>query len=595
MSTAPAKELPSFSRGLFLGKLSSDSVFPYPVQTGLSAETKETLGMLVEPTKKFFAEVNNAAANDENSGAPKEILEQLKGMGAFGLMVPEEFEGAGLNNTGYARAVEIVGGADLGLGILLGAHQSIGYRGILLYGTPEQKAKYLPDLASGRKIAAFVLTEPGAGSDAAGIKTRAKLSEDGKHYILNGSKIWISNGPDAEIMTVFAKTEGTDKKTGEKKDVMIAFIVERSFGGVTSGPPEKKMGIKCSPTSEVFFENCKVPVENVLLAPGDGFKVAMGILNSGRFGMGAALTGTMKTAIKGAIEYANQRVQFFGNKIREYEVIRDKVAGMASRLYATESLAYLLASNMDRGMTDYQIEAAVGKVFASENAWHCVDETIQIYGGIGYMRALPYERMLRDLRIFRIFEGTNDILRQMIGLTGIQSLGKELEPLAKAAKSPLTNIPVLLPYALAQLKAKAGIFDKPSLDWAPAQLRPAADVIETATGQFAHAVQALTIKHGKKVLERQLDVAKVADIIIDLTAATAAVSRAATSLKAGAATAEHEVALANLFAEDAKHRLAANIRGMSGGHKRLNELKNSVAKQLLDAGAYTPTHPTGIN
>lgn len=183
----------------------------------------------------------------------------------------------------------------------------------------------------------------------------------------------------------------------------------------------------------------------------------------------------------------------------------------------------------------------------------------------------------------------------MIGLTGIQSLGKELEPLAKAAKSPLTNIPVLLPYAIAQLKAKAGIFDKPSLDWAPAQLRPAADVIESATGQFAHAVQALTIKHGKKVLERQLDVAKVADIIIDLTAATAAVSRAATSLKAGAATAEHEVALANLFAEDAKHRLAANIRGMSGGHKRLNELKNSVAKQLLDAGAYTPTHPTGIN
>lgn len=183
----------------------------------------------------------------------------------------------------------------------------------------------------------------------------------------------------------------------------------------------------------------------------------------------------------------------------------------------------------------------------------------------------------------------------MIGLTGIQTLGKELEPLAKAAKSPLTNLSVILPYAISELKAKAGIFDKPSLDWAPAQLRPAADVIETATGQFAHAVRAATVKHGKKMMERQLDVAKVADIIIDLTAATAAVSRAATSLKNGAPSAEHEVMLANLFAEDAKHRLAANIRGMSGSHKRLNELKNTVAKQLLDAGAYTPPHPTGIN
>lgn len=186
------------------------------------------------------------------------------------------------------RARRVVGAADLGVGILLGASQSIGYKGILLYGTPEQKQKYLPDCATGRKIAAFALTEPGAGSDAASIKTRAELSADGSHYVLRGSKIWISNGPQAEVFTVFAKTAVADATApGGTKDKMIALIVERAFGGVTSGPPEKKMGIKCSPTSEVFFENCKVPVANRLMEVGDGFKIAMGILNSGRFGMGA--------------------------------------------------------------------------------------------------------------------------------------------------------------------------------------------------------------------------------------------------------------------------------------------------------------------
>jgi very long chain acyl-CoA dehydrogenase len=359
-SSAAAAEdkLPSFSRALFMGKINTGSVYPYPVKAALDEETKSTLQMVMEPAHKFFTESNDAAKNDKAAKVPDDVLEQLKGLGAFGLQVPAEFEGAGLSNTGYARMTEIVGANDLGIGILMGAHQSIGYKGIMLYGTPEQKAKYLPDLATGRKIAAFVLTEPGAGSDAAGIKTRAKLSADGKHYILNGSKIWISNGPQAEIMTVFAKTEveDVDKATGQKvmKDKMIAFIVERSFGGVTSGPPEDKMGIKCSPTSEVFFNDCKVPVENVLLKPGDGFKIAMGILNSGRFGMGAALTGTMKTAMKGSIEYANSRLQF-GKKLKEFGVIQEKLAVMASKLYATESMAYLLASNMDKGMTDYQV------------------------------------------------------------------------------------------------------------------------------------------------------------------------------------------------------------------------------------------------
>lgn len=200
-------------------------------------------------------------------------MDHLWDLGAFGIQVPEELGGLGLSNTEYGRMCEIVGAHDLGVGITIGAHQSIGFKGILLYGTQAQKEKYLPKVSSGKTYAAFVLTEPSSGSDAASIRTAATLSDDGKHYILNGSKIWISNGGICEIMTVFARTD-TNKLT--------AFIVERGFGGVSNGAPEKKMGIKCSNTAEVYFDNCKVPIENVLGEVGDGFKVAMNILNNGR-------------------------------------------------------------------------------------------------------------------------------------------------------------------------------------------------------------------------------------------------------------------------------------------------------------------------
>ena len=212
--------------------------------------------------------------------------------------VPVELDGVGLTNTQYARLTEVVGGNDLGVGIFIGAHQSIGFKGILLCGTDEQKAQYLPKLATGEQFAAFALTEPSSGSDAGSIKTRAELNKEGTHWILNGGKIWISNGGIAEVFTVFAKTPIKDEETGTVTEKVSAFIVERSFGGVTNGPPEKKMGIKCSNTAEVYFENTPIPVENVLSKPGDGFKVAMQILNNGRFGMGAALSGTMRSVIQ---------------------------------------------------------------------------------------------------------------------------------------------------------------------------------------------------------------------------------------------------------------------------------------------------------
>merc|ERR1719384_2461781 len=275
----------SFVQNIFRGIVEPEQAFPYP--NSLDQDQRDTLEMLVEPTEQFMTEVNDAAWNDTNEKVHPDTVQGLRELGAFGLQVPEDLGGVGLCNTQYARLTEIVGGNDLGVGIFIGAHQSIGFKGILIAGNPEQKEKYLPRLASGEDFCRFCSNEPASGSDAGSIKTRAVPSADGKTWILNGAKIWISNGGIAEIFTVFAKTPVLDPETGVETDKVTAFIVERKFGGVSHGPPEKKMGIKCSNTAEVYFEDCPIPAENVLGKPGEGFKVAMQILNNGRFGMAA--------------------------------------------------------------------------------------------------------------------------------------------------------------------------------------------------------------------------------------------------------------------------------------------------------------------
>ncbi|KAA8579096.1 hypothetical protein FQN60_007216 [Etheostoma spectabile] len=394
-----AAESKSFAVNIFKGQIATAQVFPYP-----SGKSEEIMLLL---------EVNDPAKNDALEKVEDHTMEGLKEMGAFGLQVPADLGGLGLSNTQYARLVEIVGSHDLGVGITLGAHQSIGFKGILLFGNPAQKKKYLPKLATGEHLAAFCLTEPASGSDAASIKTTAVQSPCGKYFTLNGSKIWISNGGLAEIFTVFAKTPMKDPKTGEMKDKISAFIVEKSFGGVTHGPPEKKMGIKASNTAEVYFDNVRVPADCLLTEVGGGFKVAMNILNNGRFGMAAALSGTMKGVITKAVDHAANRTQF-GNKIHNFGAIQEKMARMTMLQYVTESMAYMISGNMDSGATEFQIEAAISKIFASD-------------AGV--------ERVMRDLRIFRIFEGTNDILRLFVALNGFQAHDRIMQDIKRLRSS----------------------------------------------------------------------------------------------------------------------------------------------------------------
>uniref|UniRef100_A0A8D2NMR2 Complex I assembly factor ACAD9, mitochondrial n=1 Tax=Zosterops lateralis melanops TaxID=1220523 RepID=A0A8D2NMR2_ZOSLA len=533
----------------------------------------------VGPVEKFFNEEVDSKKIDQDAKIPPETLQGLKDLGLFGMQIPEEYGGLGLSNTMYARLGEITS-LDGSIAVTLAAHQAIGLKGILIAGTEEQKAKYLPRLASGEHIAAFCLTEPGSGSDAASIQTRATLSKDGKHFLLNGSKVWISNGGLASIFTVFARTEVVDKD-GQVKDKITAFIVERDFGGVTHGKPEDKLGIRGSNTCEVHFENTKVPIENVIGEVGGGFKVAMNILNSGRFSMGSASAGMIKKLIELTSEYACTRKQF-NKKLSQFGLIQEKFCLMAVKAYVMESMAYLTAGMMDRpGFPDCSVEAAMVKVFSSEGAWACVSEALQILGGLGYMKDYPYERYLRDTRILLIFEGTNEILRMYIALTGMQHAGKIL---TDKIKYFLTRVQDTL-----GRKVDLGLVGDRGV--VHPSLQESAKKLEENVYYFGTTVRGLLSRFGKTIVEEQLVLKRVADVVINLYAMTAAISRASRSISIGLRNHDHEVSdLQNLeqlfmvpqltflcFSTDAEENLDDSIK--------------KAAKQILEKRAYICSHP----
>ncbi|XP_068811026.1 very long-chain specific acyl-CoA dehydrogenase, mitochondrial isoform X3 [Struthio camelus] len=585
-------ESTSFVRNIFNGQLVPDNVFPFP--SALTEEEMQSLRALLGPCTRFFEEINNPAANEKLESIEEATLAGLKDLGAFGLQVPEELGGTGLKNSQYARIVEVVGLHDLGVGISLGAHQSIGFKGILLFGTPSQKEKYLPKLASGETTAAFCLTEPASGSDAASIRTVADLSPCGKFYTLNGEKIWISNGGIAEIFTVFAKTP-IKVEAGEMKERISAFIVERAFGGVTSGPPEKKMGIKCSNTAEVHFDNVKVPAENLLGGLGKGFKVAMNILNNGRFGMASALAGTMRGVIVKAADHAANRTQF-GDKISNYGAIQEKIARMAMLHYVTESMAYVLSANMDMKVTDYKLEAAISKIFASEAAWHVTDEVIQVLGGMGYMQEAGIEKIMRDLRIFRIFEGTNDVLRLFVALTGVQYAGGCLKNLQKSIMNPPGKVRAVLREIGWRAKRKVGIpsgfslqgLVHSDLDSSAVQLMKAVDLL-------GEAVETLLLKFGTRLTDKQFHLKRVADAAIDMYAMAVVLSRASRALSLKQASAEHEKLLCRTWCHEAYERVKVNLRVVKSStwNQSCSNMKLISHAVVQNKGVYA-THPLGF-
>jgi acyl-CoA dehydrogenase family member 9 len=575
---------PSFIKGICLGELREDLVFPFPE---LDAAERESLEVILQSFRQFAAEHIDSAKFDHDGAFADEARKGLHDLGILGLSIPEEYGGFGASAVLYNRVFGEVGGTDPALCVYVGAHQSIGCKGIVLFGTDEQKHRYLPRCATGELVAAFCLTEPASGSDAQAMKTNAVLSADETHYSLNGSKIWISNAGYADIFTVFAKI--AVQVDGVRKERVTAFIVDAHAAGVSLGKREEKMGIKASDTRAVHFENVNVPVADRLGDIGQGFHIALEVLNSGRLGLAAASARGTRHIMGKAIAYARQREQF-GRSIASFEMIQRKLATNAVECYAVDSAVVAAGGMVDRGGVDFSLEAAACKVFASELAFRAANDALQIAGGIGYSKEYPYEQAVRDSRINLIFEGTNEILRALIALTSLQQPGERLRAVGKAFKDPIHSVGAISHYLTGRAKR---VVTKPRFTMVHESLMNEADLIANAIHDLALAVEKLVIDHGAKLIDMQFLQERLSNAAIEIFMATAVLSRTTWEIdRAGSVDAARtQIDCARLFVPAAYRRARRNIRALSNNQ---DATLRAVAATAVSTGDLAPAAPTDV-
>lgn len=566
----------------FYGDIDESKVFPFPE---VNEEQREMAKAMVDAVTKFGEEVIDSEKFEENAEIPEEVVKGLGELGLMGLGVPEELGGMGLDYTLYSRIFSEVASIDGSTGVMIGAHQSIGYRALVLYGTDEQKQKWLPRLASGEVLAAFCLTEPGSGSDAYSIKTKAVKNDDGT-YTISGQKIWITNAGSANFYSVFCKTDHV--VDGKEVEKISCFIVEGGSEGLSFGEKERKMGITASETRAVYLDKVVVPAENMIGEPGKGFKIAMNVLNSGRLSLGAACVGGMRTILDSVTEHAKGRVQF-NKPIKDFGLIQEKLASMASMIYATESVVYMTTGNMIKGMDDYYFETAVCKVFGSECLWTVVDMGLQIAAGNGYMKEYPYERLMRDSRINLIFEGTNEILRCLLALSGVRGPSESLKELGKvsdvssALKDPIKSLGVLTDFAKNRISKMVGTR---TLTMAHEAFEEEAGNFSDMLSSFSIQVENTLIKHGKKIIERELPQGRLANMAIELYVTLCVISRSTSILnndKIEQDRKDYVLNLSRLALNDSRHRFIKNLKEMT---KNTDRRIAEVSDKVCDLGGY---------
>jgi len=569
---------PSFTKSAFLGEIREELVFPFPV---LEPDEQEALRAILDSMRDWASSSVNSAKFDHDARFPDEVRQGMHALGLMGVSIPEEYGGFGASAKVYNRIFGEVGSIDPALAVYFGAHQSIGCKGIVLFGTEEQKQRYLPKCATGESIAAFCLTEPGSGSDAQAMRSTAVPSADGTHYVLNGTKIWISNAGYADVLTVFAKVPV--ELDGVRKARVTAFVVDAHATGVSLGKLEEKMGIKASDTRAISFENVRVPVEDRLGDVGQGFRIALEILNSGRLGLAAGSARGTRRIMNEALAYAKQREQF-GRTIGSFEIIQRKIATLAAECYALDSAVMVTSGMVDRGGVDFSLETAACKVFGSELAFRASNEALQIAGGIGYSKEYPYEQAVRDSRINLIFEGTNEVLRALIALMGLQQPGERLKALGTAFKAPIRSLGAIGGYLAGRARRQ---ITKQRFALVHTALEREAGLIETLVHDLALGVEDAILRHGKTIIDRQFLQERMANAAIDIYLATTVLSRTSWEIErlGSEDAAKAQIDCARIFIPMAYRRARRSIRAL---RKNQDARLKAIAESSLEAGNLGP-------
>src|SRR5687767_3394184 len=521
LEAAPSAEM-GFVKSLFFGRLKLDSVMPYPKQ---DADEAARTDELIAKVDAFLKSDVDAEKIDLEERIPQSVIDGLGRLGVLGMTVPKEYGGGGFTHTAYCRVLERVAAHCASTGVMVGAHQSIGLKALVLMGNEQQKRQFLPSLATGEKIAAFCLSEPEVGSDAANVQTMARLSDDGTHYILNGHKKFATNAALAGMMTVMAKTPVTEN--GKTKDKITAFIVTPDLPGFeVVSPNRSKMGIRGSWQGTLKFNDMRVPADRVLGQVGKGLKVALSVLDYGRCTLSAGCVGGAKKALELSIEHAKRRRQFSRN-IAEFHLIKEKIAKMAQTAYAMEAVTYLCAGLVDRKEPDLMVETTISKLFCSESLWQIADDTLQIWGGEGYMREHGIERMVRDARINRIVEGATEVMTAFVALVGMKGVGEEFESVLRATRHPVGNFGRLAKFAGNQFSdVLMGSGARPGRDGRlHKELAEEGRLLAGLTTRLARAVARLLATYKQDILEMQLLQKRVAWAAVNLYAMAAVISR----------------------------------------------------------------------
>src|SRR3989440_1073495 len=569
-----------FAKGLFLGRFVSDWAMPYPrIPAAQQAELDKSLAEI----RQFLDEHLDPVAIDRNADIPQNVIDGLARTGVLGMTAPKEYGGRGFSQRACCKILEEIGARCASTSVFTNAHHSIGIRALLLFGTREQKQRWLPPLVTGQQLAAFALTEEEAGSDAANVQTTADPSPDGTRFILNGEKRYITNASIAHVLTVMARTP----VPGSDKTAITAFLVTPDMPGFTMLEPRmEKLGIRGTATGRFAMRDMAVPKENILGPIGKGLKVALTVLDFGRTTFGACCTGAAKTCLELAISHANKRRQF-KKTLGDFDLVKKKIGRMAADVYAMEAMTAVTASLIDRGLEDYMIETAMLKVFTTDRLWEAVNDAFQIYGGSPYFTELPLEPMLRDARINQIGEGSNEVLISFIALMGMRGPGMEFKEIHDTMCNPSRGLGKAWTAGMNRLGAAVLI---PTVPVKSESLRSYGSQLRRLIWRFNLSVNRALIKYREPVMDMQLIQERIAGAATEMFASACVISRMDSELQGvgrnGEAAANNQRA-AELFLRQSFHRI----------RRHLSELTDNDDEALLLAAnvALGKNNPSGLN